>query len=286
MMGEILQEAHRHAMKVIAYFSIGWLTPIQKNHHPEWLERNAQGQSIGTGNRPKSGPWDCICLNSPYPEQTVFPELQEIVSGYPIDGIWLDIIEKQSLLLPVVPGGLTRRATAGLCPRRCPRWRLLRPANPPGICRAVRERDPRGQIPRCWSPSTLPAQRRYGAAGRLLLDRDASRLAVGQGRLDAFLADLQIPSEYDKPWETSTSRFIHGWGGWDDQPLANIQAVSARILAHGGVITWVTRPYPTGRLDTALYHKIGQNYAFIEARERWAVAAGALPLYRSAGHRV
>ena len=42
MMGEILQEAHRNGMKVIAYFSIGWLTPIQKNH-PEWLERNAQG---------------------------------------------------------------------------------------------------------------------------------------------------------------------------------------------------------------------------------------------------
>ena len=92
MMGEILQEAHRNGMKVIAYFSIGWLTPIQKNH-PEWLERNAQGQSIGTGNHPKSGPWDCICLHSPYPEQIVFPQLREVVSGYPIDGIWLDIIE-------------------------------------------------------------------------------------------------------------------------------------------------------------------------------------------------
>jgi hypothetical protein len=275
MMGEILQEAHRNGMKVIAYFSIGWLTPIQKNH-PEWLERNAQGQSIGTGNHPKSGPWDCICLNSPYPEQIVFPQLKEIVSGYPIDGIWLDIIENNPCYCRWCQAAYQARY-----------GRPLPQALPEVVAFALQTR--REFVERCVNlirsanPEVLVT---FNTAGRNadivpLVDFCSIETHPGspsdKGAWTRSLLTYKFLQKYDKPWETSTSRFIHGWGGWDDQALANIQAVSSRILAHGGVINLGDQAYPTGRLDPELYQKIGQNYAFIEPRERWAVQPRRFP---------
>ena len=95
MMGELIDECHMNGMKVLSYYSVGWLTPVAKNH-PEWMERNQQGEKMGTGGATRTDSWNCICLNSPYMDQIVLPELREIVSMYEMDGLWIDIIENNA----------------------------------------------------------------------------------------------------------------------------------------------------------------------------------------------
>jgi len=53
--------------------------------------------------------------------------------------------------------------------------------------------------------------------------------------------------------------------------------ITARILAHGGVINLGDQTYPTGELDQEIYKKIGDNYAFIMAREAWALKSRRVP---------
>ena len=98
-----------------------------------------------------------------------------------------------------------------------------------------------------------------------------------QGAWTHALLTMKYLGRHDKPYESTTSRFIHGWGGWDDQPVANMLAVASRIAANGGAINLGDQTYPDGTLDTALYERIGEVFDTIQRRERWALGGEAYP---------
>ena len=292
MLGDLIAAGHARGMRVLAYFSVGWLTPVERAH-PEWMERNPAGEIIGTGNTPKATTWNNICLNSPYLDEVVLPELTELCGAYDMDGLWLDILENNpcycrwcaasyadehdvSVELPDPASGAARDAYPDLYPsdsaarafaaatryRALERMTAAAEAAHPGLAITYNTagRDPRAlELVDFASIETHP-----GATWHA-------------GAWTHALLTMKYLQRYGVPWESTTSRFIHGWGGWDDQPEANMAAVASRIVANGGVVNLGDQAYPDGTLDTALYERIGRVFGLVAEREEWALDAEPYP---------
>ncbi|MEO0530851.1 MAG: alpha-amylase family protein, partial [Planctomycetota bacterium] len=274
MLGEILTECHRHGIKVLAYYSVGWLTTVEQQH-PEWMERRSDGKKQGTDGNPREGFWNCICLNSPYLDEVVLPELEELASEYPIDGVWLDILENNPCF-------------CGACRARHERERGTAYSAEAARKQAARTR--RKAVTKLVS--TIKAVRpattvSFNTAGRHpelvpLIDFCSVETHPGaswhQGAWSHSMLTMKCLQRFGKPWESTTSRFIHGWGGWDDQTVTNMRIVASRIAAQGGVINLGDQTYPSGRLDSAVYEKIRQVFAGIKEMERWSLRAEPIPV--------
>jgi beta-galactosidase GanA len=83
---EVLDRAHASDIKIIAYYSLGTDEWILKRN-PDWYQVDEAG-AIRDGN---GTVWHRPCINSPYREELVLPQVREIVSGYDVDGLFLDI---------------------------------------------------------------------------------------------------------------------------------------------------------------------------------------------------
>ena len=83
LLGEIVEEAHRHNIRIVGYYSNMWDTQIARTH-PEWMAQDANGQS-------SYDRWPSLCLNSPY-RDLVHQHLHEMFSLYDLDGVWSDIL--------------------------------------------------------------------------------------------------------------------------------------------------------------------------------------------------
>ncbi len=269
MFGEILAECHDNDIKVMAYYSIGWLTPVQK-YRPEWMERGQNGEMLDTQGNPKSGPWANVCLNSPYLKEMVLPELTELINGYDIDALWLDIIECNPCHCEHCKEKYRLQFSKEL-PENNEELRDFVVQTKYDFISAVRDllKSLKPEVPLTYNTS--------GRDKKLveLVDFNSIETHPGApGDSDAWTRGLltyKYLQAFKKPWESCTSRFIHGWGGWDDQPQANMTAVTSRILAHGGMINLGDQAYPDGTIDAALYKKITGVLANIKERDGYAM---------------
>ncbi len=292
LFGEILDECRQSNIGVMAYYSVGWLSTVQKNR-PDWMERDIDGDMQGTVGQKVTGPWANICLNSPYVTDTVLPELAELVSNYDIDALWLDIIECQpcycqhckakyfELYGEELPKDREKLAEFVLRTKR----EFL------SACRETVQ----AVVP------NLPMT--YNTAGRdetLSVYADFLSIETHPGSptdkeaWEKSLLTYKYLQCFEKPWESSTSRFIHGWGGWDDQTPENMTVVASRITAHGGMVNMGDQAYPQGTLDGELYSRIGDVFSYIKERElpthcykRYplvAVITGEFDIYATANH--
>ena len=92
LLGEQIEAAHRHRINVPAYITVVW-SEHQAEEHPEWRQVHRDGRPVGrapVGPLTKHG-WHWLCLNSPYADH-VSAVTAEVVSRYPIDGLFFDIV--------------------------------------------------------------------------------------------------------------------------------------------------------------------------------------------------
>lgn len=273
MLGEIIRECHANDMKVLAYYSVGWLTPVEKERS-EWMERDKNGNKMGTRGVENTDFWNCICLNSPYLDTVIIPELREIAANYDMDGMWIDIIENNPCHCQWCKAKYAEENNGPYTEEVAKEFaQQTRYEAVDKMRKAVHAEKPQVQVS-------------YNTAGRHLplvpvVDYLSIETHPGtplhQGAWSHGLLVMKYLQQFNKPWESTTSRFIHGWGGWDDQSFENIMAVTSRIAANGGVINLGDQTFPTGQLDTALYKKIGKVYSKIEKMEPWALKASSYP---------
>ncbi|REE01539.1 alpha-amylase family protein [Marinoscillum furvescens] len=274
MLGEIVEEGQKQGMKILAYYSVGWLTPIELNQ-PEWMERDTLGRKMGTSGSLNETGWNQICLNSPYLEEMVLPELKEITSNYAIDAVWIDIIENNACYCQWCRAKFEEQNGRPYASHE--EARLLasdtRYEAVSKMINTVKE----------IKPEVLISYNTAGRDPRLVPLVDFCSIETHPGATwhqEAWthsLLTMKYLEQYDKPWESTTSRFIHGWGGWDDQTTENMLAVASRIAAHGGVINLGDQTYPSGELDGEIYRKIGDVFQYIEKMESQSIGATSYP---------
>lgn len=90
MLREVVEEGHRHQLKVIPWFEFGLMVPVDSplaKRHPDWLTKTREGRLT----QPKGNPeWGWLNPFDPEVQEFILNLISEIVKNYDIDGIQFD----------------------------------------------------------------------------------------------------------------------------------------------------------------------------------------------------
>ena len=271
--GEVLEECHKNDIKVIAYYSLA--TDVAAcRHNPDWYQINAEGKPKSTAGTC----WDMPCLNSPYREELVIPQLREITENYDIDGYMIDMPYQEHHLcfckycrkkfeethgFPLEPAMLeTDRErvirfgidTAVECMREI--YSLVKGIKPHLMvaCNGAWKMGEPGALDQCSDYGLWESQPGWGTfLGHSIRSRYARTLGV--------------------PMQIMTVRFTDGWGMLTCKPPAQLKYEVATIAANGGIVNVGDQAQPDGSLQEPAYDLIGEVFRFLEEREPYVVNA-------------
>lgn len=92
IMGELLEESHRHGLRVIGRFDFSRAEDSVYHQHPEWFCRDQNGNPVVTGGSQRDGAWRMLydtCVNGGYQnEEVAMKLLEEIIDRYDFDGMF------------------------------------------------------------------------------------------------------------------------------------------------------------------------------------------------------
>ncbi len=281
-LGQDLPSAFRyHALqtgtRLFGYYS-GLLDGIAGLRHPDWVQRQRDGQPARyfSDFEPLFTAY-AICPLSDYFEQWVSVHLDELLSRYHLDGIWVD-------------GDWAGPCFCSRCEARFRDQCGYRGAWPPPADLA----DPDGLAwARCWAQITHEWRTRFAAR----IKEQAPNCLYSAGNVspreeysapfDWRSGDWFSPNNHRLqqslicrryttgrlPYDAMTvdTSFVHAWKGMRSRPKSTARMLQegAGVLANGGVWCYWTYPMPDGAFIPSKMRRAAAGAAF--ARERHAV---------------
>ena len=268
-----VEACHARGIRVLGYYHVSGCQWALADH-PEWHARQADGSVEG-----HMGINQMLCPLSPAGDELIMPQLVEIVTMQPADGLFLDdLIGWKTCYCDACREGFAR-AGGRPSPPRSPEeagwdeflaWR--RDAAKEFLARAaaaVHEARPDALFGVNWAgserlPDFLPAGLDY-----LTADIDETE----SSSLNASLV-LRQWARRATPHDAMNSRMLHWWLDWTQKPVTAMQQEFATILANGG------RTF----LGDISYHRTAMPDPAIlaNAGEAFALARGIEPYVRGA----
>lgn len=277
LLGEMIKALHDENLKAPIYFPVGWEEDAAENAN--WLEVNAQG--VLGGKEPfcaEVNRWRDLCLNKESYIEYVFKQVEEIISLYPIDGFWFDIISQHGCVCRDCRESMNK---LGLSPKRQEDVQkhdmLVVTRFMKRLYSFVKERCPEALV---------------FFNGDLAPD-DGYDLEVGMNERAKYLTHIEIESLPSETWGYNhfplyvnyhnrgyaeiigmNGKFHNVWG--DFGSLRNIEALEYecfRMIMNGSKICIGDQMHPRGELDQDVYERIGKVYEQIAAREPWCVGS-------------
>jgi hypothetical protein len=273
LLGEMVTACKGAGMRVTVYTTVVW-DEYMATQHPEWRQVDETGKLVGRS--PLTAAyfdWQWLCLNTPYIDYVV-AHTEEILTKYNIDGIFFDIIMQSPCLCHFCqegmcqeglnPGNLDDRKRYSLqvatrCMQRLSE--LVWDHNPEfSVFFNSRMRfDP-------YSKNSSRNEQAYYSHWEL------ESLASGQWGYSHFpiAARYFQALEPKKEMAGHTGRFHKSWA--DFGALKNRAALEYecfRILASGVKCTVGDQLHPRGKLDPAIYQRIGEVYEQVARKEPW-----------------
>jgi putative glycosyl hydrolase-like family 6 (GHL6) protein len=277
---DLVEEAHRLGLKVIAYYSASWDTRVAQRH-PEWLTLDRFGKvSVGR--------WPTLCLNSPY-RSLIYQHLAEIAQTTRADGIWLDmaIIGKDRCYCEFCSAEFRKRYNLSL-PRSETEvgwpsfleWRyetvealfaearnVIKQANPSiAFCNNY------------WGYPYMDWSMGSRAVGALR----SVDYATGEGYSEwSGITSPSLFSKYlrdasgDRPFEVLLSRFHETWD-FTVRPATQMAYEAYAAAANGATVTVDDEPYYDGTIEPEVYRLL--QPIFHEIRSRRDLVTGTKPL--------
>lgn len=275
--GEVLAEARKNDIKVIAYYSLGTdARAVQDN--PDWYQVDEHGKVRGA----EGTVWELPCLNSPYREELVLPQIREITEKYDMDGYLLDIpyLHNHYCFCPYCKKKFAEEYGRELTPEllETDREQVIRF----GTDTAARCLEEISAIVKRIRPHVLMncnGAWRMGEPKRVNATSDYG-LWESQPSATGSFHNHSIRSRYartlDVPVQVMTVRFTEGWGLMSCKTPEQLKYEFATILANGGIVNIGDQVLPDGTLQDGVYEVIGEAFAFVEERERYCIRAESL----------
>lgn len=280
LLGEMIEACHAAGIRAPVYTTVTW-DELAWATHPEWRQVSASGGTAGPAGSPLRPGWKNLCMNTGYADY-VIAQIEELLGRYEVDGLFVDIT----------------RYVGGPC--------ICATCLPQMLERGVDPEDPE-QLARFALESERRFMRRCTAAIRAIRP-DAgifynSRLRVegdpelgNRAELDDF-THLEIESlpggfwgydhfplyaryfeTFGRPLVAMMGRFHTTWGDFGGlRNRAALEFECFQALAHGAVCSIGDQLHPRGRLDAAVYRRIGEVYAEVERREAHVAGSVSLP---------
>jgi hypothetical protein len=270
LLGAQIEACRKREIAVSVAFSVAWDAEAARRH-PEWRQLGPDGapRRSATG-----APGVFVCLNSPYIEELLLPQTEEVLRAYDADGLWF--------------GGLRSADQACWC-ERC--RRDMRDSGLDGDDPAQRRRYGENTI--CGFLEKISAHvRRIRPAVDLEYD---SLERVGARRVVAQVTDFEIECPpaargylaftlfarhlrtLGRPTRGVTSGCFRDDGDFGSSKNHDqLRWETATMLANGSQCAVSDPLHPRGRLEPAVYGRLGQVFAAVARREEWC--CGAVPM--------
>jgi hypothetical protein len=263
----------RGDIRLVLYYTV-IVDDFAARSHPTWRLNDGEKDAV----------WDAcrcglLCINSPYVEQWVIPQLRELAEGYALDGFFLDHV-----------------------------WAWRMPVCQCKHCQKQFSEDVGGSIPRGPRDARWPEYQRW-LHSRVVAFLERCAQVVHDVKPDAVMganhvcsaeSPLAVPASLGflfeespdplsgsfharylatagKPFDVLSTRFAGSWGDWSLLPATALKHEIAPIMANGGQCFLGDKMYPDGRLEDAAYEAIGEAYRFVEEREPFLRGATPVP---------
>jgi hypothetical protein len=266
-----VQACHARGIKVLGYYHVSGCEWAEG--HPQWHARNPDGSSFGEASLRFS-----VCPLGPAGEELIVPQLVEIVTLQPADGLFLDDLVGWGMCycdactrgfggsLPVSPTddgwdeflAWRRRAASEFFERAAAEVHRVRPDALLGINYAGSFRH----------PDVLPKGLDYLTAD--IAEPESSSL-------NASLLCRQHATQ-PLPYDAMNSRMLHWWTDWTQKPVTAMKQEFATVLANGGRTFLGDIAYHRSAMpDPAVLANAGEAFAFVREIEPYVRNAEPVP---------
>jgi len=270
LLGETVKEMNARDIRVLAYYSV-CVEVKQAHRNPDWGQKDPEGNQLGV-----FGHWKDMCVNSPYTEELLLPQLHEMVSGYDVDGLFLDMVYFLERGCHCRYCQAAYQAEFGVPIGEGPKddLREFQRRSIRRFLRKVRDRvdtvrdgvlvlvNGGYSLARDFRDDVAPS----GRMGFPYLDVGVVESQPAWGGYHALARNCRYSRTIGIPFEAIDVRFIKHWGEWTTKPVPQLQYEAAVIAAHGGLICMGDQLHPRGRLPAEAYRRLGETSAFINER--------------------
>ncbi len=266
-----LEACRARGIRAPIYVTVGW-DDTQRRLHPEWLERDVEGQTSGPGPL-EPGFTQKLCLNSDYVD-FVAAQTEELLDRFaPVDGLFFDIVYQGPCCCTAC---LARMQAAGLDPAEP----AHREQNAAEVLDAFKLRMTALVRERCPEATIFYNAGHIGPETARTLDQvthlEIESLATGHWGYLHFPMTARYAATMGLPLVGMTANFHGTWGDLGaPKPEPALTYECAQMLSVGARCSVGDQLLPTGRFHPASLPTVKQVFGRVEALEPWC--AGAEP---------
>ena len=262
LLGEMTRACHNRDIRVAAYFNAG----IDHEHarvHREWCKVDKTGRVFDIEHK---GHWfRDPCLNTGYRDH-IFGMVQEVLEGYPVDGIFLDCFDLKPCYGHECLGAMKK---AGMD--------VFDDAQVAEFCWQVTDQF-LGDI-EALVQATRPGI--YILFNGIAYRRQPTHielevLPTGGWGYEYLPFAIRYARTLGKPYFTMTGRFHKSWGDFGGiRTRHSLLYDCYSSISNGGTCSVGDHFHPRGRLEPDVYSLVGEAYETVQFLEPWTSGARA-----------
>lgn len=268
LLGEMIGACHEIGVKAPIYISAG-LDEKMARRHPEWLirDKDEKLKCFGVLRYDFMEPgYHEFCFNSPYLDYLI-DQIEEIVTNYPCDGLWLDIVGERECYCQ---NCVNKLLEAGKDPRDKVAVKELAKETFANYIKRVKDA----------VYKIKPGTKIFHNSGHIHRGRrdllgssthiEVESLPTGGWGYESFPISARYVQNKGKVFLGMTGKFHTTWGEFGGYKHPNaLRYEAALCLANGSRCSIGDQMHPEGFLDEATYDLIGKAYSEVEAKEEW-----------------
>jgi hypothetical protein len=271
LLGEMIAACHKADILTPVYITVMW-DQYAAEQHADWRVLDKNGEVDGA--TPLEAGWKRVCVNTPYLDY-INAQAEEVARNYEVDGFWFDIVHYG-------PDGcychycIQEREKLGLdsskLDDRVQHAAMVIQRTMDRLDATVRQHRPHATL-------FFNGQVRVGMRPYLkhYTQIEVESLPGGGWGYTHFAVMSRYVRNLGLEYLGMDGRFHRTWG--DFGSLRNQAALDYecfRMLAQAGKCSIGDQMHPRGRLEPAVYNRIGNTYKSVEEKEPWCVGAQAV----------
>lgn len=269
LLREQVEALHSVGIRAPIYISVQ-CDELAADKHPDWVARDENGSPVRLGREPG---WQILDMNSPYQSYLIEQTRLVLAQFHPVDGIFFDMCWDQPSTGVFAAEAMRR---SGLDPSNAEHRARHAHRGAIDYMRVlhalVKEASPEASIYFNSRPLHNLAEE-----GQFLEQIEIESLPTGGWGYMYFPMQVRFARNFGIPYMGMTARFHKSWGDFGSlKPEAALRYETAQAIAHGARCSIGDQLHPRGRLEPAVYQRIGRVYQHIERCEPWT--EGAIPL--------